>query len=160
MEINELVTSMIDALVSDETWLAWCRDNLAAMPMVAFEPDVPEEAVPDDQYPFVFLYNVRSAGSGWTIEVSIGLAMEDSAATETRSAMLYGATHSITVEVCQGLLRSGAMLRQVMDCLYRAKLGAMSADGETGTVNLAPYFEAYGTFRADPQRTTRKPLGR
>jgi hypothetical protein len=160
--MNDLITQMLAALAADEIWLAWCRDNLGAMPRVVYEPKLPTRAIPDVMYPFVFLYALRQTGPvAASLEIGVGLRDADTAwSSEDRNPVVHGAAQTVTVEVCQAQLRASAMFHEAVSALYRAKLGSVNLDGETGTVNLDPYFEAYGAFSASLPPSTRKPLGR
>lgn len=159
--MRQQIEQLLTALSTDETWLAWCRDNLGAMPHVAYEPDVPQEGIPDDQYPFVFLYRAAPTGpASCSLELAVGVLVEDGQTASDVSATLHGAAVTVPVVRCDGLLRAMDTLHQALDCVYRARLGDVDAQGETGAANLSPYFEAWATISAQWNKSTRTPLGR
>ena len=158
--MRQQIEQILSALTTDETWLAWCRDNLGAMPHVAYEPDVPSEGIPDEQYPFVFVYNAKPTGpASCTVELAVGVLVEAGQTEADVSALVHGATLTVPVTRCDGLLQALDVLHQATDCVYRARLGDVDASGETGAANLSPYFEAWATISAHWQPTTRTPLG-
>lgn len=159
--MHQQILAMTQALATDEIWLAWCRDNLGGMPNVAYEPELSKEGIPDESYPFVFLYNAKVTGpASFTIELACGILDETGQTTDTITATVHGATVSVSREYCSGLLSALAMYVQAVACVYRAKLGNVDAEGETGSAVLHPFYEAWGKISAQWTQSTRKPLGR
>ena len=159
--MHQHIFDMTTALASDETWLAWCRENLGDVPTVAFEPELPTESIPDSMYPFVFLYNVKVTGaSSFACEIAVGIVDEDGQKTDTVSTRVHGAQVQVSREYCAGLLNALAVLGQAVDCIHRMHLGIVDAQGETGSAVLHPFYEAWGTIAAEWKSSTRKPLGR
>lgn len=159
--MHQHIFDMTTALASDETWLAWCRTNLGTVPTVAYEPELPTEGIPDSMYPYVFLYNAKVTGpSSFSVEIGCGIVEDDGQVADTVTATVHGAQVSVAREYCVGLLNAMAMFAQALDCVHRMKLGAIDAQGETGSAVLHPFYEAWGTVRAEWKTSTRKPLGR
>lgn len=159
--MRENVTAITTALATDETWLAWCRENLGALPNVAYEPRIPENGIPDELFPCVFVYDARVTGpSSVMLELSVGVMDEDGSVTEDVPVRVHGAALSVTREHCTGILTALDMFLQAVDCIHRLRLGAVDAQGETGTTKDHPYYEAWGQISVKWEPSTRKPLGR
>ena len=159
--MRELITNMTTAMGSDEQFLAWCRDNLCSLPTIAFEPEIPTEGVPDNMYPFVFLHSVKITGaSAISLEMSVGVMHDAGPTLDTVTARVQGAETVVSRETSAGLLLALSMYLQAVDVIHRMKLGTVDQNGETGSVILHPYYEAWGTIGAKWSTSTRKPLGR
>ena len=154
------IAAMLDALSQDPIWLGWCREHLGAFPAVAFEPELPLEGVPDESYPFVWLYDARSFGPGsFVVELAVGVIDEIGHVRDLRASVLDGADVEVRSEYCAGLLLALDTWQAAANCLYRLPFGVQNADGESGSAVLHPYYEAWGSVSADWTPSTRKPLG-
>lgn len=159
--MRENLTAITTALSTDEIWLAWCRDNLGALPTVAYEPKIPQGGIPDSMYPFAFLYDARVMGpSSVIVELAVGHIDEQGHETEDVPVRVHGAALSVSREHCVGLLTSLDMFLQAVDCIHRLRLGAVDPQGETGGIKHHPYYEAWGQIVVKWEPSTRKPLGR
>lgn len=155
------IESMLHALATDPIWLAWCRDNLGGLPKVCYEPKLPEEGVPDDAYPFAWLYDARVSGANsCTIELAVGIIDKQGHSKKSMASTLEGASVLVDCETCTGLLLALQTWQAAANCLYRLRLGVQHADGESGSAVLHPYYESWGSISASWGPLTRKPLGR
>lgn len=153
MEPSVLLEKLRDILAADEKLQSWCQEKLGGKPTVYLGMN-PEMQPPTEDYPVIVIFGAdRQQGEDaryrrFACEIGVALTDDSIEVDEDKKTKTY--TGMLLVEQFRETLEGA---------IFRARLGKVSADGETALAVYFPIFESHTLITFDFVRSSRGPLG-
>jgi len=150
MTSDQLLTFIQSCLAGDQVLVDWCVANIGQKPSIQVDYDE-DRQIDDESYPLISLATVAGTGRiadplrNWQLGILVAV----------RDASVQVETHSITgarLRTYTGRLLVEGLRDQVVESLYRAKIGRVSVKDEAGSRTYVPRF--YAVLQADISNIT------
>lgn len=144
MTSDQLLTTLQAALAADQILVDWCVANVGNQPTIQIDYDE-DRQLESDLYPLVSLANIVGAGriadprKEWQLSILVAV----------RNAVVQDEVHGTTgarVRTYAGRLLAEGLRDQVVEALYRAKIGRVAVKDDAGSRTYVPLF--YTVFQA------------
>lgn len=144
MTSDQLLTTLQTALAADQVLVDWCVANIGKQPTIQIDYDE-DRQLDSDIYPLISLATIAGTGriadprKEWQLSILVAV----------RNAAVLDEIHGTTgarLRTYSGRLLAEGLRDQVVEALYRAKIGRVEVKDETGSRTYVPLF--YAVFQA------------
>ena len=152
MTSDQLLIFIQSYLAGDQVLVDWCLDNIGQLPTIQVDYDE-DRQLDDESYPLISLATIAGSGRiadplrNW--QMGILVAVRDAAVSSSIDAVT-----GARLRTYPGRLLVEGLRDQVVEALYRSKIGRVSVKDEAGSRTYVPRF--YAVFQATISNITTK----
>jgi len=152
MTSDQLLTVIQSHLAGDQVLVDWCLANIDQVPTIQIDYDE-DRQLDDESYPLISLVTIAGTGRiadplrNW--QLGILVAVRDAAVSSSIDAVT-----GARLRTYPGRLLVEGLRDQVVEALYRSKIGRVSVKDEAGSRTYVPRF--YAVFQATISNITTK----
>ena len=152
MTSDQLLTFIQSYLAGDQVLVDWCLANIGQVPTIQIDYDE-DRQLDDESYPLISLVTIAGTGRiadplrNW--QLGILVAVRDAAVSSSIDAVT-----GARLRTYPGRLLVEGLRDQVVEALYRSKIGRVSVKDEAGSRTYVPRF--YAVFQATISNITTK----
>ena len=152
MTSDQLLIFIQSYLAGDQVLVDWCLDNIGQLPTIQVDYDE-DRQLDDESYPLISLATIAGSGRiadplrNW--QMGILVAVRDAAVSSSIDAVT-----GARLRTYPGRLLVEGLRDQVVEALYRSKIGRVSVKDEAGSRTYVPRF--YAVLQATISNITTK----